>query len=135
VIGALNKARYKLRPIKGAVGPCAVCARILPSGEFAEPDVGPQGQPGAHPPNAKQGAKLRFDASVAGDLTFTFRGPLDGHTKRQGGFVYPAHLGANAPLFSGVMRKHHPLDPGTYRAAVRTIDGATVGRFKFEIVE
>jgi hypothetical protein len=136
VIGGLNKSLYRLRPIKGAVGPCTPCAALLPTGEFAERAVGAESQPGAHQPNPKQGAKLKFDASVAGDLTFTIRGPLDGHTRRQGGFVYAAHLGANAPRFSGVMRrKHHPLDPGIYRVGVKTIDGATVERFKIQMAE
>ena len=129
-IGGLNKSLYKLRPIKGAKGPCLQCAAILPSGEFAQRGDAPGTRAlGAKP---KRGADLKFDASVAGDLTFTFSGPRGKRAKPRGGFVYAAHLGANSVRFSGVIAER-PLPPGVYRGTVRTIDSATADRFKIEI--
>lgn len=132
-IGDLNKRVYRLRAVKSAPGPCTRCAAILPSGEFARPGAGRRLPRGAATAKPTRGAKLKFDTSVGGDLTFAFRGPRGKKAKRRGGFVYAAHVGPNTVRFTGVIRKGRPLAAGSYRATVRTVDGATVERFKVQL--
>jgi hypothetical protein len=131
VIGKFTKSNYTLVPLPKPPGPCTVCAPFGPSGEFIRRPAK------TSTPLAKRkgGATLKFKASVAGDLTFTFRGPVERgkKAKKRGGFVFAAHQGKNKIRFTGAIQPRRPLAPGLYKVGVTTVDREGVGRLKFDV--
>jgi hypothetical protein len=109
--------RYELRVARHATSPCSPCAKLLPSGAFSNRVEGASTRASvAASRRARSGVVFKFRASSAADATFVFRRVAGKGAKTSlGGFVYPSRRGRNRIRFSGVLRKGHPLTPGTYR--------------------
>ncbi len=135
--------RYLLRPLVDAAGPCTPCAALSAAGtNLGRPDLARRVARSASAAALQRDSKgkrkrggvwLKFQSNVAADATFTLTRQARGGRKaaKLGGFIYPTIAGANAVRFSGVLRKGHPLGPGTYR--VRVSAGAGKSSFKIDV--
>lgn len=136
-IAGLGKQKYKLIPKVGADGPCVPCIVLDKSG--AEVDARPARRlaVAATGDRRAKGLKLSFEATVAGDVRFLFRGPTEGRgkPKRRGGFLYAAEAASNKLTFTGVLRKGKTLGPGTYKTNVTDAEGNTLEKFKTKVLK
>ena len=67
------KRRYSLRPARHANAPCSPCAKLLPSGAYANRPAAAAQSAARVPRRPRAGLVLRFRASAAADVTFAFK--------------------------------------------------------------
>ena len=110
------KRHYSLRPARHSSAPCSPCAKLLPSGRYANRPATAAPRRRWRGAGSRAGVLLRFRASAAADVTFKFKRVAGSGAKASlGGFVFPARRGRNRIRFSGVLREGRPLSAGAYR--------------------
>ncbi len=139
-ISGLDKQVYKLVPKASAGVPCVPCVLLGKSGAEARARSAAasatRAQAGKRAKGGK-GLKLRFETTSAADVSFLFRGPIEGagKPKKRGGFLYAAGAGKNKLKFTGVLKKRKPLPTGTYKTTVSDAAGQTLEKFKTKVLE
>ncbi len=134
-ISGLDKAKYEFLPKPGAGVPCIPCVVLGKSGAEAKARSS-AGRGAAKRARSAKGLKLKFESTATADVSFLFRGPTEGKgkLKKRGGFLYAAGAGTNKLKFTGVLKKHKPLRPGTYKTTVRDAAGQTLEKFKTKVL-